>query len=126
MALRANGQTTGTAPAAPTGLTANPGPSGTVNLTWMDNSNNETAFAVWRTGGGSAFARVAALAANSTSYTDWGLTPNTPYTYLVRAINNGGASAWSNQTSVTTVPAANGPSGPAGANPPATQGNPPP
>ncbi len=104
MAPRANGQTPGTVPAAPTGLTATPGPSGTVNLTWTDNSNNETAFAVWRTGGGSAFARVAALAANSTSYTDWGLTPNTTYTYEVRAINNVGASAWSNQVMVTTPP----------------------
>src|SRR5207245_8312917 len=93
-----------TPPAAPTNLTAVAASSTQINLTWTDNSNNETAFAVWRTGGGSAFARVAALAANSTSYTDRGLTPNTPYTYAVRAINNVGASAWSNQVMVTTPP----------------------
>src|SRR2546426_632502 len=91
-------------PAAPTTLTAIVASSTQINLTWTDNSNNETAFAVWRTGGGSAFARVAALAANSTSYTDRGLTPNTTYTYAVRAINNVGASAWSNQVMVTTPP----------------------
>src|SRR5207247_3710125 len=57
--------TTGAVPAAPSGLTASVASSTQINLTWTDNSNNETAFAVWRTGGGSAFARVAALAENS-------------------------------------------------------------
>ncbi len=92
---------TPTAPAAPSGLTASAASSSQVNLTWTDNSDNETAFAVWRQGGGAAFARVAVLAPNSTSFTDSGLTPGTAYTYEVRAINNAGASPWSNQATVT-------------------------
>src|SRR6266571_299241 len=95
-----------TAPAAPSGLTAGAAASSQVNLTWTDNSDNEFAFAVWRQGGGAAFARVAALAANTTSFTDTGLTPGTAYTYEVRAINNAGASPWSNQATVALVPPA--------------------
>src|SRR5947209_5758275 len=95
-----------TAPAAPSGLTAGAAASSQVNLTWTDNSDNEFAFAVWRQGGGAAFARVAALAANTTRFTDNGLTPGATYTYEVRAINNAGASAWSNQATVALVPPA--------------------
>src|SRR6266568_8736087 len=92
-----------TAPAAPSGLTAGAASSSQVNLTWTDNSDNEFAFAVWRQSGGGAFGRVAVLAPNTTSFTDTGLTPGTPYTYEVRAINNAGASPWSNQATVTLV-----------------------
>ena len=93
-----------TAPAAPSGLTASAASSSQVNLTWTDNSDNESAFAVWRQGGGAASARVAALAPNTTRFTDTGLTPGTAYTYEVRAINNAGASPWSNQVTGTTSP----------------------
>src|SRR5438309_1552146 len=92
-----------TTPAAPSGLTASAASSSQVNLTWTDNSDNESAFAVWRQGGGAASARVAALAPNTTRFTDTGLTPGTAYTYEVRAINNAGASPWSNQATVTLV-----------------------
>src|SRR5437870_1278195 len=90
-----------TAPAAPSGLTASAASSSQVNLTWTDNSDNESAFAVWRSAGGGAFGRIAALPPNSTSYTDTAVSAGTSYTYEVRAINNGGASPWSNQATVT-------------------------
>jgi hypothetical protein len=91
-------------PAAPTRLTVSGVSASAVNLTWTDNSYNETAFAIWRQSGGSAFVRVGVVAPNTTRFTDTGLTPNTTYTYEVRATNNVGASAWSNQMSVTTSP----------------------
>src|SRR5947208_14020769 len=95
-----------TAPAAPSGLTAGAAASSQVNLTWTDYSDNEFAFAVWRQGGGAGWGRVAALAADTTRFSDTGLTPGTPYTYEVRAINDAGASAWSNQATVALVPPA--------------------
>ena len=95
-----------TAPAAPSGLTAGAAASSQVNLTWTDNSDNEFAFAVWRQGGGADWARVAALAADTTRFTDTGLTPGATYTYEVRAINDAGASPWSNQATVALVPPA--------------------
>lgn len=93
-------------PAAPSNLTATTASRTQINLTWTDNSDNETAFAVWRStmGVGDPFSRVGVVAPNITSYSDTGLAPNTTYTYEVRATNNVGASAWSNQPSATTSP----------------------
>jgi hypothetical protein len=76
-----------------------PGPA--VALTWQDNSRDETAFAVWRQGGGRDWARIAALAPNTTTYLDPRVTPGVTYTYRVRAIRGGIASDWSNEASVT-------------------------
>jgi fibronectin type 3 domain-containing protein len=102
---QATGVPTNVAPAAPTNLAATVASSTQVNLTWSDNSNNETAFSVWHsTDGGLNWTRIAVLIPNSTSYSDTGLSPNTSYTYRVRATNNVGASAWSNQVTVTTPP----------------------
>src|SRR5258708_38868060 len=83
-APRARGQTLGAVPAAPSGLSASLLSISSVKLVWTDNSNNETAFAVWRKTATTAYARVAVLAANSTNCTDPGLSPNTSYTYEVR------------------------------------------
>ena len=90
-------------PTAPTGLITNASYL-TVNLSWTDNSEDETAFAVWRKGGGSDWARIAVLIPNTTSYTDAGLTGGVAYTYRVRAISNAGASSWTNETSATPWP----------------------
>src|SRR5207247_703761 len=93
----------GLPPAAPTNLTATAAGSTQINLTWMDNSDNEAAFAVWRQGGGAASARVAVLVPNTTRFTDTGLTPGTAYTYEVRAINNDIGRASSSEATVTLV-----------------------
>ena len=75
-----------------------------VSLAWTDNSPSETAVAVWRQGGGADWARVGALAAHTTSFTDTGLAPGTSYTYRVRVISGGVAGDWSLEVSVTTLP----------------------
>jgi probable HAF family extracellular repeat protein len=95
----------GTPPAAPTNLVVTVTAARQVSLVWTDNSNNETAFALWRQTGGSPFVRVGVVTPNRTRYTDTGLTPNTAYTYQVRATNNVGASAWSNKTTTVTLKA---------------------
>jgi fibronectin type 3 domain-containing protein len=92
------------APAAPNGLAATIRSPTQITLSWNDNSNNETAFAIWRQTGTSAFVRVGVLPPNSTSFVDTGLTGGAAYTYQVRATNDVGASAWSNSVSLALPP----------------------
>src|SRR5205814_737646 len=44
------------------------------------------------------------VGANTATYSDSGRAPNTTYTYRVRAVNFGGASAYSNEASAATLP----------------------
>jgi RHS repeat-associated protein len=81
----------------------------TVNLTWNDNSSDETGFKLERkTGAGGTYSQIAAPAANATSYGDAGLAPGTTYYYRIRATNSYGDSAYSNELSrsIGTLPAA--------------------
>lgn len=90
-------------PTAPSGLTATAVSGSQINLAWTDNSSNETGFIVARsTTSGGPYTDVAGLVANSTSYSDTGLAPNTTYFYVVRATGTGGNSANSAQASATT------------------------
>ena len=74
-----------------------------LNLTWADNSNNETSFEVWRsTDGGSIFTLRASTVANATSYQDTLVNSSAQYYYRVRADNGVAFSAWSNTATVTT------------------------
>jgi streptogramin lyase/fibronectin type 3 domain-containing protein len=91
------------APAAPTKLTGTARSTTQIDLSWTDNSSNETAFAVWRKSDTGDWQRVGVIIPNQTTYSDVGLSPNKSYTYRVRAINDGGASAWSNEVSTTTM-----------------------
>lgn len=98
-----------TPPSAPSGLSGTAVSSSQTNLSWTDNSNNETGFEIERkTGASGTYARIATTAADITSYQDTGLTPGTTYYYRVRAINAVGNSLYSNEFIVTTpsVPAA--------------------
>jgi probable HAF family extracellular repeat protein len=92
------------APALPDGLTASALSASRIALSWTDNSSDETAFALWRQTDGGDFARIALVVPNTTGYTDSDLTPGTTYTYRVRAIGRGGASAWSNYATAITTP----------------------
>jgi hypothetical protein len=89
----------GTAPAAPSGLSATA--AGTSNiLTWTDNSSNELAFEIQRASGscGGSFTGVATVPANTTNYTDndYGVGLTGVYCYRVKALNRGGDSGFSN------------------------------
>ena len=88
--------------APPTFLSARVASEGSFQLGWSDNSDNETAFAIWRQGGGADWARIGIAPPNTTTFTDQGLLPATAYTYRVRAISGGVASAWSNEAALTT------------------------
>ena len=88
-------------PKPPTALVASSVMGTQVVLDWNDNSTDETAFAVWRRGGGSDWSRIAALPINTIQYVDASVTAGITYSYEVRAISNVGASAWSNMITVT-------------------------
>jgi fibronectin type III domain protein len=74
---------------APSSLTAAAASQTRIDLTWQDNSTNETGFEIRRstTGPDGSFPPVATTAANATSYADTGLTPATQYCYKVRAVS---------------------------------------
>src|SRR5215468_9817600 len=75
-------------PAAPTSLAATAVSSSQVNLTWVDNSSNETGFIV-QSGPSSTgpWTQIASLGASSTSYANTGLSAGTTYYYRVYAYN---------------------------------------
>jgi probable HAF family extracellular repeat protein len=89
-------------PTAPSLLTIAGASASRVSLAWTDNSSNETAFAIWRRSGADPFTRIAVVAPDVTTYSDPTVSPATSYTYRVRATNNVGASAWSNEAAATT------------------------
>jgi len=84
-----------TAPAAPSGLTANAGDS-RVALDWADNSESDlNHYNVYRSG-------VKVASPTSSAYTDTGLTNGTAYSYQVTAVDNAGdESAKSSSVSAT-------------------------
>ncbi|MBI2900321.1 MAG: fibronectin type III domain-containing protein [Planctomycetes bacterium] len=92
------------APIAPTALSASPISSGSIKLTWTDNSNNEQGFRVYRsfTGASGTYILRATVSPNTTTYTDSGLFPSTTYWYLVRSFNAIAESSDSNTALATT------------------------
>jgi predicted phage tail protein len=91
-------------PTAPGSLTASPISATQINLAWTDQSSSETAFAIWRRGSASDWSRIGVVAPDITQYADREVAPNTTYTYRVRAVNQGGASAWTAEVSAATLP----------------------
>ena len=68
-------------------------------LNWTQNAD-ETNFEIYRgTNSGGPYQLINITVADATTYTDNGLDPNTTYYYVVRAVNNTGAAAASNQAS---------------------------
>jgi len=86
-------------PAAPSYLSATAPSYSQVNLTWNDNSGNEEGYRIYRNG-----SSVGQVGANVTSYQDTGLSPNTSYSYYVRAYRGSIESDSSNTVNITTPP----------------------
>jgi serine protease len=89
--------TTPVPPAAPANVAAAPAHSTRINVSWTDQSSNETGFEVDRRrlnadGTWGAFSLVSTRPANATSFANTGLTPAATYQYRVRACNLAGCS----------------------------------
>jgi titin len=98
----ANAITPDAPPAAPARLTATAASFSQINLTWADLSANETGFQLERSTDGVAFAKVADIATDVTTYRDQNLNPRTKYYYRIRAVNAAGNSGYSNVADATT------------------------
>lgn len=110
--------TLGTAPAAPTVLSATAVSSSQINLSWTDNAANELGFLIERCAGAGCvnFVEFASTTTNVTTYQNTtGLAASTAYTYRVRAWNATGTSGYSNTASATTpAPTVSPPAAPSG------------
>ncbi len=90
-------------PAVPDAFSAQVISDTQINLSWIDNSDNESAFSLERkTASGGTYSVVIALTQNTLSYNDTTLSPATSYIYRIRASNSAGNSAYSNEFSITT------------------------
>lgn len=90
-------------PVAPSSLAATTVSASQINLSWTDNSSNETGFKLERKAGSSgSWSQIATPGQNITSFQDTGRTASTTYFYRVRASNASGDSSFSNETSATT------------------------
>lgn len=94
----------GIVPAAPTALTATSVSDSQIDLTWQDNSTDESGFRIERKRAVAtdAWAAIATVGPNVTSYSDVGLTGLTAYRYRIRAFNANGNSAYSTIASAKT------------------------
>jgi fibronectin type 3 domain-containing protein len=91
------------APAAPTNLVGTTASRTQINLTWADNSTNESGFRIERSPDGTTYVQIDTVAANVRSYASTGLQANKNYRFRVRAFNGAGNSAYSNVATAKTL-----------------------
>ena len=99
----ASATTLGLPPTSPSQLNAIAVSSSEIDLSWTDNSGNETGFNIERSPNGSdSWQEITTVSDNVTSYPDTGLTSGTAYFYRVAAYNTNGNSDFSNTANATT------------------------
>jgi hypothetical protein len=90
------------APAAPSNLIGTSTVSRRIDLTWTDNSTNETGFKIERSTNGSSFTQIATVGAGVKKFSDSNRRSGRRYYYRVRAYNTTGNSGYSNTINVVT------------------------
>jgi predicted phage tail protein len=83
-----------------------------IQLSWVDNSLNETSFVLERSTDGVNFSGPVSLAPNVTAYNDLAVFGGVTYTYRVAAVNANGTSGYAVSNSVTVPPDATAPAAP--------------
>jgi uncharacterized delta-60 repeat protein len=92
-------------PTAPSNLQATGVPGDRVDLTWTDNSSNETGFKIERAlYNTSDFQLITTTTENATSYSDMTVTNSIKYTYRVSAVYGASQSGFTNYIFVTPPP----------------------
>jgi hypothetical protein len=89
-------------PAPPSNLRATVISQTRISLTWKDNANNETGYAIDFKTAGSTFREIGSVRVDSSEATIDGLTPATQYVFRVRARNANGSSEPSNEAVAAT------------------------
>lgn len=93
-----------TVPLPPTNLTGNVISTTQINLSWTDNSTNETGFKIERKTGLGTYEHIVDVMANETTYQDTSLSQNTIYTYRVCSLNQvGNSTAYTNEFTLRTI-----------------------
>jgi uncharacterized protein (TIGR02145 family) len=73
-----------------------------INLSWTDNSTNETGFKIERKIGSGTYAVVGTTGIDINTFSDIGLMPNTTYTYRVYSYNTvGNSTPYSNELTIS-------------------------
>ncbi|MEZ0539953.1 fibronectin type III domain-containing protein [Fibrella arboris] len=91
-----------TPPTAPLAFNASAASTSQINLSWTDNSNNETGFDLqWSTASAGPWTSLPTQASNVTTFAHTGLSPNTRYYYQLRATNTVGSSVWVTANAIT-------------------------
>jgi hypothetical protein len=91
-----------TPPTAPSNLAASVVSATQINLTWRDNSSDETGFLIERSLDGKTWTQIGSVSANVKSYSATGLSAVTTYYFRVRAYKGSLYSAYSNVVSART------------------------
>ena len=89
-------------PTAPSALAATTISSTQIDLSWADNSDNETGFLIERALAGQIFTQIDIVGPGITSYASTGLDPNTQYQFRILAMNYPGNSAYSSTVTAIT------------------------
>lgn len=95
---------TGSVPATPTGLAATPLSTSEIEISWLDQSDDEAGYELQRkTGSGSWEIHEGRLPADTSVFNDTMLPEGGEYSYRVRAYNAAGLSVYSNEVSAATL-----------------------
>lgn len=87
----------------PTNLTAVENTLGSVELSWIVTSSNQTGFKIDRWSASEGWVEIADLGASEVNYTDNSVEENSDYKYRIAAYNTDTESEFSNETEITTV-----------------------
>jgi uncharacterized protein YxeA len=105
--VTASATTSACPPNTPTGLTATATSQTQIDLSWTDNSNDETGFKIEQPAG----TLIQTTAAGATSYSHTGLTCGTSYNYEIKATNANGDSTSVTASATTSACPPNVPTG---------------
>ncbi len=97
-----NAMSSGGVPDAPSGLFAVNLDQHNINIGWVDNANDETGFEIQRAEVGGSYTTVTTVAANAIEYIDHTAEADKTYKYRINAVNNTGASTFSNESYAST------------------------
>jgi hypothetical protein len=88
---------------SPSGIKSTAATTSEINLSWTDNSSDETGFVLEMSTDGSTYTVIETLPANTNTYKKTGLSKETVYYFRVKAINTALYSPYSNVISVKTL-----------------------